>query len=48
MMATIKNGKYVHLGYFDTESEAALARESYISEHPELGARTNFTQHIDT
>ena len=37
------SGKTIHLGYYATELEAALARERYIEAHPELMARSNFT-----
>jgi len=37
--------KRVSLGYYRTESEAALAREFYIAAHPELQARSNFAGH---
>jgi len=37
--------KRIELGWYQTEIEAALAREFYISAHPELGARSNFSQH---
>ena len=36
------DGKSVYLGYHATELEAALAREAYITAHPELNARSNF------
>jgi hypothetical protein len=39
-------GKHVYLGDYATEIEAALAREAYIAEHPELNARSNFTKGI--
>jgi hypothetical protein len=35
-------GKKLHLGYHATEFDAALAREAYISLHPELQAKSNF------
>lgn len=38
------NGKMLHLGGYATELEAALAREYYVVAHPELMARSNFTQ----
>ncbi len=38
------NYKQTRLGRYDTELEAALAREYYIVAHPELMARSNFTQ----
>ena len=38
------NGKKVHLGYYETELAAALAREAYINLHPELNARANFPE----
>ena len=36
------NGKKIYLGRYATEFEAALAREYYITAHPELMARPNF------
>ena len=39
------NGKRIYLGRYATEFEAALAREYYITAHPELMARANFTHH---
>ena len=41
-LAQIWNGKKINLGYYETELEAALAREAYINLHPELNARSNF------
>ena len=41
-VARIQAGKYLNLGYYDTEHEAALTRERYIEAHPELGAKSNF------
>ena len=38
------NGKDVFLGRHVTELQAAQAREAYITAHPELCARKNFTQ----
>ena len=40
-------GKMVHLGYYETELEAMLAREAYINLHPELLAKSNFNQKVD-
>jgi hypothetical protein len=31
------NNKSIHLGYFNSKEEAALARQRYIDTHPELG-----------
>lgn len=42
------NRKHVGLGRFCTEIAAAQAREVYIGAHPELMARSNFTQHGGT
>jgi|WetSurMetagenome_2_1015567.scaffolds.fasta_scaffold00973_3 hypothetical protein len=36
-------GKKLNLGRYDTELEAIMAREVYVSAHPELGASTIFT-----
>ena len=38
------NGKSVERGGHETELEAALAREAFIREHPELNARSNFAR----
>jgi hypothetical protein len=38
------DGKQITLGSHDSELEAALAREKFIAEHPELNARTNFPE----
>ena len=38
------NRKDIYLGIYSTETEAALAREFYIAAHPELHARSNFSQ----
>jgi hypothetical protein len=35
------DGNSLHLGLHSTELAAALARERYISAHPELGAGSN-------
>jgi hypothetical protein len=40
--AQVQNGKIVYLGYFATELAAALARERYIEDHPDLEASSNF------
>jgi hypothetical protein len=41
------NGKIVCFGtYYATEFEAALAREAYIEEHPELLAKSNFIKKL--
>ena len=37
--------KEVYLGIYQGEDEAALAREFYIAAHPELQARSNFSEH---
>ena len=37
-------GKVVFLGYHATDIDAAMVREAYIGAHPELCARSNFTQ----
>lgn len=34
------DGKMIHLGYFSTREDAAIARQYYISTHPELGFTT--------
>jgi hypothetical protein len=39
--ADISNGKKIYLGSYETELEAALAREAYITAHPELMAKSN-------
>jgi hypothetical protein len=31
------DGKMIHLGYFSTWEDATIARQYYISTHPELG-----------
>ena len=36
------DGRLIHLGDFRTELEAAQAREAFISQYPELMARSNF------
>jgi hypothetical protein len=38
------SGKVIRIGCYATELEAALARESYVAEHPELLASSNFSQ----
>ena len=38
-------GKNTYLGIYRSETEAALAREFFITAHPELQARSNFTGH---
>ena len=39
-------GKTVHLGCYVTELAAAQARETYITAHPELNARSNFGSQV--
>jgi hypothetical protein len=45
-LAQIKiDSRPIYLGTYRTENEAALAREFYIVAHPELHARSNFSEH---